>query len=81
MKRRCNSAILPKIATLVGGTILGSLVYTTTALAAAFPPLIMEVQPIPADNPTQLVVHGRYFGLISVPLMLRGAGGRVAPDG
>ena len=61
MKGRCNYAILPKIATLVGGTVLGSLVYTSTALAA-FPPLIMEVQPVPADNPTQLVIYGQYFG-------------------
>ena len=65
MKRRCNNAILLKIATLGGGIFLGSLLYTTTALAA-FSPLIMEVQPVypvGADNPTQLVIYGEYFGI------------------
>ena len=62
MKKRSNYAVLPKIATLVGGTVLGSLMYTSSAFAAAAP-LIMEVQPIPAENPSQLVVYGRNFGV------------------
>jgi hypothetical protein len=60
--KRSKTAILPKIATLFGGVILGSLVYSTAAFAA-FPPLIMEVQPVPADDPTQLVIYGQYFGV------------------
>ena len=63
MKERSNNAILPKIATFVGGTIICSLAFTTTALAGYLSPLIMEVQPVPLDNPTQLVVYGRNFGV------------------
>ncbi len=62
MKKRSNYAVLPKIATLVGGTVLGSLMYTGSAFAAAAP-LIMEVQPVPAENPSQLIVYGRNFGV------------------
>ena len=72
MKGRSNSAILPRIATLAGGAFLGSLVYSTTALA--LPPLITEVQPYPSDTPpTHLVVYGENFGLIS-------DGGTVDPE-
>ena len=70
--RSTSKSIRTRIATLIGGTIIGSLVYTSTALAA-FPPLIMEVQPTPLDNPTQLVVYGQYFGVD--PVFTFGPGG------
>ena len=67
MSSTTHRVILSRIATIFGGIILGSLVYTTTAFA--LPPLIMEVQPVnvlsPDDPPDQLVVYGRHFGLIS----------------
>ena len=64
MKQVKRGAILPKIATTLGGVFLGSLL-TSSVVFAGFAPKIMEVQPTPADNPTQLIVYGQYFGLVS----------------
>lgn len=61
MKRRNNSAVRKRIATLVGGGIIGSLAFST-AVFALDAPLIMEVQPMPPDYPSQLVIYGRNFG-------------------
>jgi len=69
MKQRYTSAILPKIATLAGGAILGSLVYSTSAFAAG-DPLIMEVQPYPDDG--VVVIYGMNFG--DDPLFTFGTG-------
>ncbi|MBE9549832.1 MAG: collagen-like protein, partial [Proteobacteria bacterium] len=61
MKRIHNrSVIFPKIATIAGGAILGSLIFATTAFAAGAP-LIMEVQPVPADDPDTLLIYGVNF--------------------
>ena len=62
MKRRCNIAILPKIATLVGGALLGSLLYAPLAFAET---KIHEVQPWPNDGPTQLIIWGTDFGPVN----------------
>ncbi len=61
MKGRRHTAILSRIATLTGGVLLGSLVYTTTAFALD-PPLIMEVQPYLDESPPVVVIYGRNFG-------------------
>ena len=61
MQQKNNGAILSRSALLIWSTFLSSILYTSTAFAE---PKITEVQPMPIDSPTQLVIYGADFGPI-----------------
>ncbi len=73
MSKRCHTPVRKRLVMQIGGALFGSLLLSPAAFADEEGPIeILEVQPLPLDAPTQLVVWAAGLDLDANPMFMLG---------